>query len=213
MKTADTPALCSPHQLHGTGRVNTDNTGVQIVHYASKITEAAHLIRLGARAGLVWRLTGLEKKLVKRLYRQITGHPSPPGQTPFTDTWYRDDDLRMLQATLVWHLHRRLQRTDCTSAHLLSDVFEAYRQLVPAPLLDITRAFFVLELVATGAWDKYQCVFCGMTYLSPVPRESTACPGCCLYFWHRCRQCGSRLGSKSKGRRRVTCCHCGCALT
>ena len=212
MKTADTPALCSPHQLHGTGRVNTDNTGVQIVHYASKITEAAHLIQLGARAGLVWRLTGLEKKLVKRLYRQITGHPSPPGQTPFTDTWYRDDDLRMLQATLVWHLHRRLQRTDCTSAHLLSDVFEAYRQLVPAPLLDITRAFFVLELVATGAWDKYQCAFCGMTYLSPVPRESTACPGCRLYFRYRCRQCGCRLGSKSKGRRRVACCHCGCVL-
>ena len=212
MKTADAPALCSPHQLQGAGRVDTDDSGVELCDYATKITEAAHLIRLGARAGLVWRLTGLEKKLVKRLYRQIIGHPSPPGQVPFTDTWYRENDRRMLQATLVWHLHRRLQRTGCSPARLLSDVFEAYRQLVPTPLLDITRAFFVLELVAMGAWDKYQCAFCGMTYLSPVPRESTACPGCRLYFRHRCRQCGSRLVSKSKGRRRATCSHCGCAL-
>jgi hypothetical protein len=195
--------------LQGTGRVNTDDSGVLVFDYATKITEAAHLIQLGARAGLVWQLTGLEKKLVKRLYRQIIGHPSPPGQTPFTDTWYRNDDLRMLQATLVWHLHRRLHRKDCTPAHLLSDVFEAYRYLVPDPLLDITRAFFVLELVATGAWDKYQCAFCVMTYLSPVPRESSACPGCRLYFRHRCRQCGSHLGSKPKGRRRAACCHCG----
>jgi hypothetical protein len=212
MKTTDASAICSPHQLQGTGRVDTDDSGVLIFDYATKITEAAHLIQLGARAGLTRRLTGLEKKLVKRLYCQITGHPSPPGQTPFTDTWYRNNDLRMLQATLVWHLHRRLQRKDCTPAHLLIDVFEAYRYLVPDPLLDITRAFFVLELVATGAWDKYQCAFCDMTYLSPVPRESIACPGCRLYFRHRCSQCGSRLVSKSKGRRRATCSHCGCAL-
>jgi len=212
MKTADAPALCSPHQLQGASRVDSDHSSVELCDYATKITEAAHLIRLGARAGLTWRLTGLEKKLVKRLYRQIIGHPSPPGQVPFTDTWYRDDDRRMLQATLVWHLHRRLHRTDCSPARLLIDVFEAYRYLVPTPLLDITRAFFVLELVTMGMWDKYQCAFCLMTYLSPVPRESTACPGCRLYFRHRCHQCGSRLLSKSKGRRRATCSHCGCAL-
>lgn len=212
MKISGDPALCSPCQWQGTDRADTNDSGALIFDYATKITEAAHLIQLGARAGLVWRLTGLEKKLVKRLYHQITGHPSPPGQTPFTDTWYRDDDLRMLQATLVWHLHRRLQHKDCSPAHLLGDVFEAYRYLVPAPLLDITRAFFVLELVATGAWNKYQCAFCVMTYLSPVPRESTFCPGCRLYFRHRCHQCGSHLGSKSRGRRRATCCHCGCTL-
>lgn len=209
MKTAEAPAICSSHQPQGAGRVDPDDACVELCDYATRITEAADLIRLGARAGLVWQLTGLEKKLVKRLYRQITGHPSPPGQVPFTDTWYRDNDSRMLQATLVWHLHRRLQRTGCSSAHLLSDVFEAYRQLVPDPLLDITRAFFVLELVAMGAWNKYQCAFCGTTYLSPAPRESSACPGCRLYFRHRCQRCGSHLGSKAKGRRRVKCCQCG----
>lgn len=212
MKTAEAPALCSSHQPQVAGRVDPGDAGVELCDYATRITEAAHLIRLGARAGLVWRLTGLEKKLLKRLYRQIIGHPSPAGQVPFTDTWYRENDRRMLQATLVWHLYRRLQRAGCSSSRLLSDVFEAYRQLVPVPLLDITRTFFVLELVAMGTWGQYQCNYCETTYLSPVPRESTACPGCRLYFRHRCHQCGSSLASKSKGRRRATCSHCGWAL-
>lgn len=212
MKSVTSPALCPSNRLQGAGRVGTGNSGIDLCDYATKLMEAAQLIRLGARAGLALRLTGLEKKLVKRLYRQIIGHPSPPGQVPFTDTWYRDDDRRMLEAALVWHLHRRLQRTECSPARLLIDVFETYRHLVPAPLLDITRAFFVLELVTTKTWAKCRCEFCGMTYVDPVPRTSSACPGCRLYFRHRCHQCGSRLVPKSKGRRRSTCSHCGSKL-
>ena len=186
--------------------------GVELCTHATRILEAVRLIQLGARAGLVWRLTGLEKRGVKRLYRQINGHPSPPGQVPFTDTWYRDNDRRMLQASLVWHLHRRLQQTGAGPARLLIDLFEAYRQLVPEPLLDITRAFFVLELAATRTWIPCRCTFCSRSYLAPPIPESTTCPGCRLFFRYRCHQCGHRLEPKATGRRRAHCSQCGCTL-
>ena len=135
--------------------------------YATKISESTQLIRLGARARLVSQLTGLEKTTVKRLYQQVCGQPSPAGQMPFSDAWYRDNDRRMLHATLVWRLHRRLARTRRGAARVLIDLFEAYTQLAPEPLLDITRTAFVPQLVTMGTWHERRCESCNMPYLSP----------------------------------------------
>ena len=77
--------------------------------------EAIRLTQLGARAGLVAQLTGLEKAVANRLYRQLHGRPSPPGQLPFTDSWYLKQDRRMLQATLVWHLSQRFALIGCVA--------------------------------------------------------------------------------------------------
>ena len=75
------------------GGVKRANCNVELCGYATRIREAVHLIQLGARAGLVCQLTHLEKAAVNRLYRELHGVPSPQGQTPFTDTWYRENDL------------------------------------------------------------------------------------------------------------------------
>jgi hypothetical protein len=91
--------------------------------------EAIRLTRLGSRAGLVSQLTGLEKTVANRLYRQLHGRPSPPGQLPFSDAWYLRQDRRMAQATLVWQLSRRLARAEATPAQRLIDVYETYRWL------------------------------------------------------------------------------------
>jgi hypothetical protein len=89
--------------------------------------EAIRLTRLGARAGLVSQLTGLEKTVANRLYRQLHGRPSPPGQLPFSDAWYLRQDRRMAQATLVWQLSRRLAREQATQTpHVFGDV-DAFR--------------------------------------------------------------------------------------
>jgi flagellar transcriptional activator FlhC len=182
---------------------------VALCGYATRIQESVRLIQLGARAGLVAQLTGLEKTTVNRLYRELRGKPSPPGQMPFTDNWYRSDDLRMLQATLIWRLHHRLVRTGRSAAHVLIDTFEAYEKLVGTPLFDLTRAVQVPRLVTVEAWHERACQDCGTPYLSPVDSWHRSCPGCRLYHRHRCHQCGVQLPLQSRGRRRVTCRHCG----
>jgi len=74
---------------------------IEIVTQARNTLEAVHLVQLGARVALVCKLTGLTKKVVSRLYPVLTGMPSPPGQAPFTDTWYLRSNRRMLHANVV----------------------------------------------------------------------------------------------------------------
>ena len=204
--------LSLPTAPHCAKRADSDGCSVQLCSYSTKIRESIHLIRLGARIGLVSQLTSLEKTTVKRLYHQLCGKPSPPGQMPFTDVWYRENDRRMLHATLVWRLHRRLTRTRRGAARVRIDLFEAYTQLKTEPLLDITRTAFVPHLVTMGTWHERLCEFCKMHYLSPVESNSIACPGCRLYYRYRCPHCHAPLVPQSKGRRRTTCGHCGSKL-
>ena len=72
-----------------------------------RLGDAVHLIRLGARAGLVTQLTGIGKATANRLHRELRARPSPPGQYPLTDAWYLRGHRRLLHANLVWRLYRR----------------------------------------------------------------------------------------------------------
>lgn len=83
-------------------------TEVDLVDQACKVCEAVRLVELGARARLVHQLSGLEKKAVNRLYYQLMGRPSPSGQTPFSDSWYRQSDRRMAHANMIWRLDQHL---------------------------------------------------------------------------------------------------------
>lgn len=200
------PPLNRPHCCVS---CDCDGCEVELCIHATRIKEAVHLVQLGARAGLISQLTKIEKPTINRLYRQYCGVPSPPGQAPFTDSWYRESDLRMLQATIIWRLHRRLAQTARSDARIVIDVYEAYTQLVHEPLLDITRAVFVPRLVTMGTWHEKTCEFCATPYLDGTDSNSTSCPGCQLYHLHRCHHCGASMEPQRRGRRRVVCGHCG----
>ncbi len=206
------PCLSVPVSSCCAEQADSDGCPVELCAYSTKIRESIHLIRLGARAGLVSQLTHLEKKTVRRLYRQLCGKPSPPGQMPFTDAWYREDDLRMLHATLVWHVHQRLAPTRRGAARAVIDLFEVYSQLARKPLLDLTRAAFVPHLVSMGTWHERLCEFCGTNYLSPADGSASVCPGCRLYHRHRCPYCHAPLLTQYRGRRRATCVQCRVTL-
>ena len=170
--------------------------------------EAIRLTQLGARAGLVSQLTGLQKTVANRLYRQLHGRPSPPGQLPFSDSWYLKQDRRMLQATLVWQLSRRFDQSRTSPAQRLIDVYESYRWLEPKPLLDITRVAFVPHLVAMREWQEQTCGQCGMEYVLPRDSVGNTCWGCRRYLRHRCRYCGTPLTVRPTGRHREVCSAC-----
>lgn len=184
-------------------------SGIALCVHARRIEESVCLIHHGGRAGLVSQLTGLEKTTVKRLYLQLCGKPSPPGQMPFTDTWYQQSDQRMLQVSLIWNLHKRLSKTGGRQAQMMIKVFEAYIQLVREPLLDITRTVYVPQLESTHGWCEHDCRWCGIRFLAPVDHKGSACPACRIYQRFRCSHCNSRLKPKTKGRRRSICGGCG----
>ena len=176
---------------------------------AASTLEAIRLIELGARAGLVHQVTGMDQTNANRLYREIHRRPSPAGQAPFTDTWYRRSEYHMLHAALVWKLYQRFSPLDERPARRLIDVYEAYLFLVQEPRLDITHVAFVPDLIKSYLWIERDCATCHTAF--PVPRDSTRllCPGCRLSQSFRCSACGTASSGYRKGRRKTTCPSCG----
>ena len=174
--------------------------------------DAIRLIDLGARATLVCQLTGVDKKIVRRLYRQLTGASSAPGLTPFTDAWYIQDNRLMLHASVVWKLYRQTTAFVHSAARQLIAVYQAYVSLVKTPLLDITRVHFATRLVTTQSWQERVFPECRTNYLAPVERLELPCYGCILYFDQRCRHCQSILHNKGRGRPLKHCQSCGLIL-
>jgi DNA-directed RNA polymerase subunit RPC12/RpoP len=183
------------------------STGIQ-VHFVAW-HEAMRLIELGARANLVSQLTGLPGSSVRRLYRQITGRVSPSGQMAYNDTWYTQNNLRMLHTSLIWRYQRQFQARMSSPARVLIATFETYRCLVQQPLLDIGRVAFVPHLLATGEWRAYACQHCACAYIAPLTEIEHVCPGCRLYHRYRCGQCAAPLNATPFGRPRARCPQCG----
>ena len=181
---------------------------IEVVTQARNTLEAVHLVQLGARAALVCQLTGLTKKVVSRLYPPLTGMPSPPGQVPFTDTWYLKSNRRMLHANVVWHLFQHLEKIGLSAASVLIHVYEVYLEIVDAPILTLTRAFFVPRLVTINAWYEQTCAHCGMSYIGPLDNDGSICPACAEYFNYRCRSCGTPIEYHPAGRRKLVCSCC-----
>jgi Flagellar transcriptional activator (FlhC) len=181
---------------------------IEVVTQARRTLEAVHLVQLGARGSLVCQLTGLTKKVVSRLYPTLTGMPSPPGQVPFTDTWYLRSNQRMLHANVVWRLYQHLEQSGCSTARVLIYVYETYTQIMDAPLLTLTRAFFVPRLIAINAWYEQACDHCGMSYIGPLGNDGSTCPACAEYFKYRCRSCGTAIEYHPAGRWKAVCSSC-----
>jgi len=176
---------------------------------AASTLEAIRLIELGARAGLVHQVTGMDQTNANRLYREIHRRPSPPGQAPFTDTWYLRSEYRMLHAALVWKLYQRVGQSENRPAKRLIEVYETYLFLVQEPQLDITHVAFVPDLIRSQLWTERDCTACRTPF--PVPRDSNRvlCPGCRLTQSFRCSACGTARSGYRKGRRKTACPVCG----
>ncbi|MDZ7840834.1 MAG: FlhC family transcriptional regulator [Gammaproteobacteria bacterium] len=204
-----TPLPVSPrHQVACPSGCAHRECDVELFKQAIQFLEAIELVRLGGRAGLVRQLTRVEKKTVNRLYRQLHGTASPPGQAPFTDAWYIEDDRRMLHATVVWRVDQRLCDAGRSDARRLIDVYRSYRCIVGDPLLDLTRAAFVPRLVDMETWQPRVCEHCDAAYIASLVSPCTACPGCRLYHRYRCRHCQGPLNAKARGRPRRACGQC-----
>ncbi len=191
--------------LGGSAKVSA---GVDLYLHVQTSLDAIRLVELGARATLVQQLTGLERKVIKRFYRQYNGQASPAGQMPFSDAWYRKDIRRMLHASVIWQIYKQPVKMERTKARELIDVYEGYLGLVKEPLLNITRASFVPLLVAMDVWRERKCNHCRVQYLASVAGSGVICPGCTLYYRHRCRQCGTAMEVTSQGRYRKSCDAC-----
>ena len=184
-----------------------------LCQYVRQVQAAICLIRLGARASVAGQLTGLEKKTTKRLYQQLMGEPSPPGQLPYSDNWFLRNDRRQFHITLIWHLYHRFAPRTGSRAWVLIDTFETYLQWVQEPLLDLHRTAHAIQLFTSGLWVAHCCRVCNLVFPAPLDNNQHTCPCCRQYQWHLCKRCGLELSLKLHGVGRRRCPGCGSSLS
>jgi DNA-directed RNA polymerase subunit RPC12/RpoP len=124
--------------------------------------------------------------------RERTGGDSPPGQAPFTDTWYVQSDRRMLHANVVWRLSQKLRALDRDRAQTLIAIYEGYLCAVRQPLLDLAHVEFVPHLLGMKLWRERVCRVCGTEYVGPVTDVEIVCPACRIRRLFRMEQQGLR---------------------
>lgn len=181
---------------------------IDIINRSKDTLDAAILVQLGARTALVCQLTGLSRKLVSQLHIPLTGMTSPPGQVPFTDTWYLRSNQRQIHANVVWKLFQRLENVGHSSASMLAHVYKTYLAIMDEPVLSLSRAYFAPRLVTINAWYEQTCDYCNQSYIGPLDSQGSICPACVEYFSFRCRNCGSAIKSHANGRRKSACTSC-----
>jgi len=74
----------------------------------------------------------------------------------------------MLHANVVWHLYQHLEKIGRSKSSVLIHVYESYMEIMDAPILTLTRAFFVPRLITINAWYEQSCDHCGISYIGPL---------------------------------------------
>lgn len=155
-----------------------DGRAARTKYRIEQLQHAMDLAQFGARAIIITELTGLNLTTSKRIYREVNGKPPPPGQLPFTDSWYIRFQRRMLHALLVWQYYKRFLGENQGASKLWLSTYRSYFAHVTEPLVDINRAYFIPRLLHAGIWVEQACPLCAGGYPSPYDPVGSLCPAC-----------------------------------
>ena len=151
---------------------------------AQALTQAAALMRLGARRPVIEAETGLSGERLTRLFREVTGQAPSRGQLPHSPDWFLGGAVA-LQAALFDAWHRRIRSQGGASGlQALTTAYRLYLEEVQRlgldPVLDFTRAWSLQRFLAGGLLVRRPCPQCGLLHLAAPhqPGRAVPCAGC-----------------------------------
>lgn len=147
-------------------------------HRIDQLQDAIDLAVLATRPMLIAELTGVNLTNAKRIFHEINGSPPPPGQFPFTDSWYLKRHRRMLHARILWRFYRQFRSAEQPPSKLWLSTYRSYQAHVADRLVDINRAYFIPRLITSGIWILQTCPACTREYPSPYEPAGSLCQAC-----------------------------------
>lgn len=148
-------------------------------------------LNLGARRGVVERITGVKHSELMRMFCDSTDNRKSPGGFPCSAEWYIKANLiTVVHATDFYATFDKLREAGNPPAEALIKAFEKYaKKYHHDPRLTFDKAFHLITLV-DGLWSKGQpelqafpCDRCGSIYVAArwrVARSFEECPMCRL---------------------------------
>lgn len=148
-------------------------------------------LNLGARRGVVERITGIRHSELMRLFCNSTDHRKSPGGFPCSAEWYIKANLiTVVHATDFYATFDKLRKAGNPPAEALIKAFEKYaKKYHHDRRLTFDRAFHLITHV-DGLWatgqpelQAFPCDRCGSIYVAArwkVARTFEECPMCRL---------------------------------
>lgn len=155
---------------------------------AKRIREAERLVRLGFRTKVIVHHTRLSQKIVREIYRQVSGRSPRSGRLPQCDGVCKTRK-HLCEASIVISLYQAISARDVTREVDMDALVEAirfYRSRVERPLLEPSHVWVLARDLRSGRGGAdsalvrlVRCATCGADYLVvSQQRFRQQCPFC-----------------------------------
>lgn len=134
---------------------------VRVVDFADDVHRAVGLLQIGCRPTVVREeVPSLSHNTIIKLCYEVIGSFPPKGALPYSELWFTHYQRSVEAAEFVTIRNRHVNFRDAYVAYL-----HAHDGAV---LLDTTRAWTLLRMVASGVMTLYRCCRCSRDYPQPT---------------------------------------------
>jgi hypothetical protein len=153
----------------------------------SKLVVAKALTELGARTTIVASVCGISKKSAINLHKEIFGESPKAGQLPYDEDWLFKSPSYCFHASIFANIYQHLKDNThaLSKAELYVQAYRLYEETLPdaikrKKILDINRAWHILQQIHLHQLTPKSCPTCRSTYLSirNFPEMYKLCPVC-----------------------------------
>ena len=147
---------------------------------------AMELISFGARMQVLEIETGLSRRRLLKLYKELKGCSPPKGMLPFSTDWYMAWEQN-IHSSLFYTIYRYMLKTE--SGRPVEIMLKAYRLYLEnglcdvnkEPVLGLTRAWTLLRYIDSKMISHTQCCSCGGVFIT-TPENTNNIYTCSLCY-------------------------------
>ena len=143
-----------------------------VLNDSRQVERAVALIGLGARLQVLETETDLSYERLLRLYKEVAGKSPSKGQLPFSPDWFLSWQPNV-HASLFFNIHHYLSKaTALDDIDAIMKAWALYAEQVTQahvqPLLSITRAWRLMQLMDKQSLTTTRCNCCGGQFVSAL---------------------------------------------
>ena len=122
---------------------------------------ALELLRRHARISIVHRETGMPKPLLRKTYRDLHGHSSPPGALKYSTQGLTRTIKKYKEAILFGACYEIVEsKSQDNAIQKIISAFDVYKKSCPSSQLDFSAAWVIARDLKTKQIEVAKCVHC-----------------------------------------------------
>ena len=158
---------------------------------------AQRLIEIGARLTTVRTLTGISERDSCHVYREVTGKRPATGGVPTSTSYFLSTPLIQFHTSAFYSFYQLTKKSFPNEllGTILIEAYSSYKEFAikshhEVDLIDIDRAFVLIQAVDTEDLVFRKCSGCHSHYIGAHRYGEGCCPVCASLRRETCSSCG-----------------------